>query len=178
MPGAANSPRSMRSPLTSNQRLAILVLLVLVAFAMGACKRKQQLVRTTDTSTHLEREVGVTPRDTTVRVPATQVSGTAQLPEPGADLLPVTVRSDRAFSTVSVQSGVISHSGGCDTTSFKARLYERWSREQSTQQRTDTHMEQVTVEVTVIPKWVWWALAFGLAGLARLLWPLLRKFLF
>lgn len=154
------------------------MLLVLVAFAMGACKRKQQVVRTTDTNTRVERELGVTPRDTTVQVPAAQVSGTTPLPQPGSDLPPVTVRSDRAFSTVSVRSGVINHSGGCDTTSFKARLYERWSREQSSQQRTDTHMEQVTVEVTVIPKWVWWSLAFGLAGLARLLWPLLRKFLF
>ncbi len=178
MPGAANSARSMRSPLTSKKRLAILVLLVLVAFAMGACKRRQQVVRTTDTDTRVDRELGVTPRDTTVQVPAAQVSGTTPLPLSGSDLPPVTVRSDRAFSTVSVQGGLIKHSGGCDTTSIKARLYDRWSREQRSQQRTDTHVEQVTVEVTVIPTWVWWALAFGLAGLARLLWPLLRRFIF
>lgn len=168
----------MRSRLTSRKRLLLLALLVLLAFALGACKRRQQLTHTVTTTEHTERQQGVSPRDTTLTVPAAQVQGSVPLPLPGQELPTTTVRSERAWSSVAVSNGRIDHAGGCDTLAFIVTLYDKWSREHSSQQHTEVQVERVTVEVTVIPKWVWWALAFGFAGLLRLLWPLLRKFLF
>lgn len=162
----------MPSPRTSLNRLLLLAVLVMLAFAFGACKRPQQTVSTTSSQT-TDRQAGVTPRDTVITVPGASVSGSLPLPLPGVVVPRETVRSERAWSSVAVDNGRIWHSGGCDTTEFKATLYDRWEREHkaSSMQQETTR----TVEVRIIPKWVWWALAFGCAGLLRLLWPIIRR---
>jgi len=165
----------MRSQITFRQRAILLVLIILVLFVLSACKRKQTLAQTTSTEKHTEKESGVTPRDTNVTVPGSQVSGSVPLPPPGTDLPADTVRSDRAWSTVQVSNGRIDHSGGCDTATYAVQLYDRWSRQLKAEVVVKETTDIRTVEVRVMPKWVWWALLFGLAGMLRLLWPLIVK---
>lgn len=167
----------MLSRLTHRQRLGILVLLVLVAFALGACKRKQQLVSTATTNSEVQKEQGVTPRDSNVTVPGSRVEGSVPLPLPGQDIPTETVRSDRAWSSVAVRNGRIVHSGGCDSASFVAKLYDRWSREHSSKASTEVVHQVTEKEVPYTPKWVWWSLLLGIAGAVKLLWPIVAKIL-
>lgn len=153
------------------------MVLVLAAFAMGACKRKQQLVQTTSSESTVSNESGVTPRDTTLQAPGAHVEGTVPLPPPGMDLPPDTVRSGKAWSAVAVSNGRIKHSGGCDTTSLVARLWDTWTRSHSVRTEVRELVRTEQVEVPYTPKWVWWTLLLGIAGTVKLLWPFVAKLL-
>lgn len=148
--------------------LALLTLCVL-----PACKGGRQLTERTTTTEHMELRTTVVPRDTSLLVPASHVSGSVSLPAPGKDLKPHTVRSSRAWSTVAVVNGVVEHSGGCDSTELAATLFDRWTKEVGTKETVHTVYEVRTVTRT--PKWAWWALATSIGMVLWRLAPLLLR---
>lgn len=156
----------MRSLITS----ATLLLMAL----MAGCKQVKESVQV-DTFKHTEVRSGVSPRDTLLTVPASSVEASLPLPAPGTDLPPTTARSERAWSTVSIAQGVLTHAGGCDTLALAATLWDRWER--TRQDSTYVRHSMEVVYVTRTPKWAWYAA--GLAALLTLwrLWPLLLRFI-
>lgn len=166
----------MRSPTTSTiplaAKVALAVLLLSLLFALGACRSKRT-VQTTTTVQSTETHSGVSPRDTLIPVPPAHVEATLPLPPCGMDLPPTTARSDRAWSTVAIINGTLSHSGGCDSAALAATLWHTWERSHQDKVVTETLYEQV--EVVRTPRWAWWALATALLLTLWRLWPLLRR---
>lgn len=142
----------MPSPITSRTFLAIALI---ASWALPACKSKQRSVDTTVVERLATRRT-VVPRDTTILLPGESVSGRVPLPSYGVDLAPTTVRSGPAFSTVSITKGVLSHTGGFDSTKVKATVQDTNTETDHTKETDRTE----TITVTKTPQWAYWLIAF------------------
>lgn len=168
----------MRSRTTSTATTTVTALALLwfaaamLVLLLSGCKAKRTLEEHRSDTLRTEIRSGVQQRDTLLTVPGSRVEASLPLPPPGADLPPTTARGDRAWSTVVIRAGTLTHSGGCDTVELRATLWDRWQRESSA--HTVVQVRTETKEVPVTPKWAWWAL--GIATFLALwrLWPLLR----
>lgn len=153
-----------------------LLLPLLLLVVLPACKH---LHTTTDTTTteRTDRSTTVVPRDTLLRVPGGEAHLTVPLPPPGQQLPPRTQRNGKAYVTVSSQNGQLVATGGCDTTAFKATLWDRLTQELREKDTVRTVKE--TVERKVVPWYAWMAMGASLLVLLGavfyLLLALLRK---
>lgn len=141
----------------------LLLLAGLALLAMTACRRQKELTRTTEQRDSVV--VRYVPRDTVIWIVRDSVSVRAELPLPGRDLPPVSRTRNGATATLSVSNGVAQASCEFDSTAYKLRLWDKWTRETSSLK--DTSKEVITV--TEVPSWCWWLLAA--AGL-YVLWRL------
>lgn len=154
--------------------LAVLVFfLAILVLMLCGCRAQKQVAETRSTTVTTERASGVSPRDTALTLPGGRVEASLPLPPQGMDLPPTTARSERAWSTVSITHGVLTHAGGCDTVAMALRLWDRWER--TALGRTEVQVRTERTEVPVTPKWAWWALGAALLMTLWRLWPLLLR---
>lgn len=155
--------------------MALALLLFFAALAvvlLTGCKGERTLVEHRSDTLRTEVRSGSRARDTLIVVPGGRVQASLPLPTPGTDLSPTTARSERAWSTVWITGGTLTHSGGCDTLQLKATLWDHWQRESMAKSTVQVRTETKVVPVT--PKWAWWALCIAIFLALWRLWPLLR----
>lgn len=156
--------------------MALALLLFFAALAvvlLAGCSGRRTLAEHRSDTLRLETRSGVQRRDTLLTVPGSRVVATLPLPSPGTDLPPTTTRSERAWSTVAISHGTLTHSGGCDTLQLTATLWDRWQRENTASKTVQVRTETKTVPVT--PRWAWYALGMAIILAVWRLWPLLRR---